>query len=487
MPPLPVFALPALTLLALPACDDPPPAPQAPTAQAPATAQPADPYDLRAVAGTTDIVIISMDCLRYDRTGLSPQHPERTPHLRAFAEQSVVFHQAQSAAAWTVPGHMSVWTARFPSRHGMVNKLAPGPDGKLIDAALAADVPTWPERLAAEGWEAAAFTGDAGVSKRFGYGRGFGIFLDDRKFGGMDHSGPPALAWVREHMIQAPPDKRTLLFFHGYDVHGQAPLPPEVNARALAPGYTGKLDGGIEEQGRYREQALQAIRQPGDPASLTGILSPEDAAFLLAVYDKKVEIADARMGQMLSLLKESGIWDRAVVALISDHGEEFMEHGAIDHGYSLYEEQLHVPMMIHFPGQKDRRDVQEPVRTLDLFPTLADALGLAQIPGTDGASLLPFLRGQGPPPGPLLAESDYRLFVHLRAIREGDHKLILDLADGKKELYNLRLDPGEKEDISAKEPRIAYELEQKLRKELARLQTDPDAFLGKRADPITVY
>ena len=467
------------------ACTDPPAPPAAPVAPPAPKADPADPYDWKARAGDLDIIVISMDCLRYDRTGLSPQFPDRTPNLRAFAEQAVVFHAAQSAAAWTVPGHMSIWTARLPSRHGLVNKLAPGPDDKLVDAQLSADIPTWPETFAAAGWEAAAFTGDAGVSKRFGYGRGFTTFLDDRKFGGMDHSGPPAMEWLRAQ--SASKDKRFLLFFHGYDVHGQAPLPPDVDARSLQPAYRGPLDGGIEEQGRYREQALQAIKKPGDPASLAGKLSPQDAAFLLAVYDKKTEIADARMGQMLALLKETGAWDNAIVALVSDHGEEFMEHGAIDHGYSLYEEQLHVPMMIHFPEQKTRRDVLDPVRTLDLFPTLADALGLPQIPGTDGASLLPFLRGQSPPPGPLIAESDYRLYVHLRAIRKGDYKLILDMSDGKKELYNLRADPGEQRDLSAAEPKIAYELEQELRAELLKAQISPEQFLGRSEAPITVY
>jgi arylsulfatase A-like enzyme len=471
-------------LLAL-ACATPTP----PTAEAPAPPTPAgprlDPKLLERSKGAedVDVIVISMDCLRHDRTGLDPTSGVRTPNLRAFADQAVVFHDAMSAASWTVPSHMAVWTARWPSRHGLVNKLMPDPAGtKLIDATLRDDIPTYPQAFAEKGWVGAAFTGDAGVSARFGYGRGFVTFLDDRKFGGMDHSGPPARAWLAEHAAK----ERMLLFFHGYDVHGQAPLPDGV--APVRGSYTGPLDGSIAEQAKYRELALSAIRNPGDAASLGSTLTKEDAAFLRGVYDQKVEIADARMGALLADLKASGVWDRSIVALMADHGEEFLEHGALDHGYSIYQEQLHVPFLIHFPGQSTRVDVHETVRTIDLFPTIADALGMTQLPDVDGTSLLPFLRGEAPtPPGPLLAESDYRLYVHLRALRKGDHKLILDLADGGVQLFDLAKDPGETRDLSKTDPRRAYEMEQELRTELLRWKTDPSRFLGRAEAPISVY
>jgi arylsulfatase A-like enzyme len=377
---------------------------------------------------------------------------------------------------------MAIWTGRWPTRHGLVNKLAPAPDGKsLVDATLREDVKTYPETLVGKGWVAGAFTGDAGVSKKFGYGRGFAEFVDDKKFGGMDHSVPGAKAFLAANAA-----KSMFLFFHGYDVHGQAPLPEGV---APARGsYAGPLDGGIAEQAKYREAALAKIQKPGDAPSLVGELSKDDAAFLLGVYDQKVEIADTRMGEFLQALKASGAWDTSIVALISDHGEEFMEHGAIDHGYSIYQEQLHVPMMIHFPGQKARVDVAEPVRTIDLFPTVFDALGYEQLPDVDGRSLIPFLAGEAAePPRPLLAESDYRLFVHHRAIRKGDHKLILDLGDNGVELYDLKNDPGETKNLAETEKKLAYELEQELRGELLKWQSDPAVYLGRSEEKIKVY
>ena len=456
-----------------------PPAPSARTVRVPASLT-----DLAARAADIDVVLISMDCLRYDRTGLAAGNEGRTPNLEALAASSVVFHDAMSPAAWTVPAHMAVFSGRWPTRHGLVNKLAPDPADptKMVDARVSDDVPLWSETLMKAGWLGAAYTGDAGVSARFGYGRGFSAFVDDKKFGGMDHSGPPAVAWLQENK-----DGRLFLFFHGYDVHGQAPLPADVSARSVMPGYAGPMDGSIEEQAKLREQALATIQKPGQDPTLDGVVTADDWAFLLAIYDKKAQIADARMAQVVQTLKDTGVWDHAIVALMSDHGEEFGEHGSIDHGYSLYQEQLHVPMMLHFPGQTERVDVRETVRTIDLFPTIFDALGLPPVEGSDGASLLPFLNGEADPPGPLLAETDYRLYAHLRAIRKGDLKLILDLEDGTVQLFDLAKDPGEKTDLAKERAREASELEQELRGHLLGWRTDATAYLGRADTPIPVY
>ncbi|MDP6935441.1 MAG: sulfatase-like hydrolase/transferase, partial [Myxococcota bacterium] len=181
-----------------------------------------------------------------------------------------------------------------------------------------------------------------------------------------------------------------------------------------------------------------------------------------------------------------GLLDRTIVVLFSDHGDEFMEHGGLDHGASLYQEQIHVVAMIRFPGYARRHDVSTPVRTIDLFPTVFDALGRTNPAGVDGRSLIPVLRGEELEL-PLFAETDYRLFVHMRAARRDNLKLILDLQDGKKELYDLDADPGEKIDISSSDPRTTYELEQELRGWMDQTRTNPQDYLGIRQKPITLF
>lgn len=469
----------ALTvLLTLSACGS------EPTAEAPKPAEPAAPpapagptFDYAARAKDLNVIVISMDALRFDHTGLGGG--TFTPNLDAFQKEAVAFTHATSAAPWTVPSHMAIFTGRWPTRHGVVNKLVPDPAGgkELVFDRLEDSIPTFPDTLVKAGWEAVAFTGGAGVSGKFGYNRGFTSYLDDKTFAGMDYSGPPAMEW-----LTANKDKHFLMFFHGYDVHGQHPV--GKTAKEIDPAYTGTLDGSIEEQAKLREAGLATIVNPGDPPN--GDVSPEDTAFLLKVYQEKVREADARLGTFLAKVKELGLYDKSVVVLLADHGEEFMEHDYLDHGATLCQHQLHVPLMVRFPGGEGAQVIDAPVRTIDAFPTVFAALGVAAPPEADGQSLLPLMRGEKLDL-PIHAESDYRLFVHLRASTVGGKKLILDLEDGQRSLYDLGADPQEQKDLSAEDAKTTYELEQDVRGWMGSMKADPNAYLGVKEEHIKLF
>ncbi len=475
-------ALGAWFLLRAPAAETPEvPAPPADASAASAAKGDAGArYDLRARAKDLNVIVIDIDSLRFDRMAAGGNADGLTPNLDAFAKEAVVFRKAVSAAPWTVPATMAIWTGRWPSAHGVTNKLKLDAKGEMAPTTLAPEITTFPETLVRAGWTGAAFTGGAGVSAVFGYGRGFTTYLDDKRFAGFDYSAPPAMAWLDQNR-----ESHFFLFLHGYDVHGQHPL-DGIDPRVAVPDYKGKLDGSIEEQARLREQGLAAIRKPGDPASLEGVLTPDDAKFLLSVYDAKVRQADERVGKVLDQLRTTGLLDRSIVAIVADHGEEFMEHAYIDHGATLCDHQLHVPLMIRFPGDTQQVFVDTPVRTLDLFPTIFDALGLEGPAGVNGRSLLPLLRGEKADL-PIYAESDYRLFVHQRMAQVGDHRLVLDLEDGQRQLFDLAADPAELHDASAAKPRETYELEQSLRTWMDATRTNPADYLGVRQDPIKIF
>lgn len=437
-------------------------------------------YDLADRSDELNVIVISLDALRYDRTGFGGNPDGLTRNLDQFAEEAVVFHDVVSAAPWTLPSHMSMWTARWPSIHGVTNKLKLLSSDQMVETSLSPGIETFPDHLIEQGWRAVAFTGGAGVQSQYGFGRGFETYLDDRYFGGFDYTVPAALEWLQEHR-----DERFFLFLHGYDTHGQFPL-PDGSISAVLSDYSGTLDGTIEENARLRESALEAIDEPGDAPHISEELSSNDIAFINDVYDRKVRDADQRVGTFLAQLRAMGLLERSIVAIVSDHGDEMMDHGAVDHGATLYQEQLHTVMMIRFPGYARRQDIAQPVRSLDLFPTLFDALGLSGPSGVNGVSLLPVLRGEELSL-PLFAETDYRLFVHLRMMRRGEHKLILDLQDGGRELYNLTSDPQEQQDISSAEPRMTYEMEQELRTWMDETRTNPEDYLGVRQNPISIF
>jgi len=434
-------------------------------------------YDLTDRAGELNLILISLDALRWDRTGVAGNPDGLTPNLDAFAEEAVVFTDATSAAPWTLPSHMSVWTGRWPSVHGVTNKLKLLGSDQMAETALSPGIETYPDHLMRQGFTAAGFTGGAGVQGRYGFGRGFETYLDDRYFGGLDYSVPAALAWADEHRSE-----RFFLFLHGYDTHGQYDL---ADGELSGIAYEGELNGSKDEQAELREGGLDAIAAPGDEPSVAS-LDAADAAFLEAVYDKKVRNADDRLGTFLGRLRAMGLYENSVIAIMSDHGDEFMEHGYVDHGPTLCQHQLHVAMMVRFPGYERRQDVDTPVRTIDLFPTLFDAMGLSGPGGVDGVSRLPLLRGEDQPID-VFAETDYRLFVHRRMIRQGDWKLTLDLQDGGRELFYLPDDPDEQNDLSSSEPRRTYEMEQALRSWMADTRTNPQDYLGLKQNPIEIF
>ena len=450
-------------------------APKAPVAATPA---PGPSFDFKADASKLNVIFISMDALRFDRTGAGGS--TYTPNLDAFAKDAVVFTKNTSAAPWTVPSHMAMFTGRWPTHHGVINKLKPNPaGGDLIFDSLKPEIPTFPEKLVDAGWKGVAFTGGAGVQAKFGYGRKFETYLDDKPFAGMDYSGPPAMEWLKAHKAD-----HFFMFFHGYDAHGQHPL-TDRDPRAVITDYKGELDGGIEEQAKLREKGLAAIQKPGDPAHLDG-LSPEDIRFLTAIYDEKVKDADKRLGLFLDTVRQEGLLDSSIIVIVGDHGEEFMEHGYLDHGATLCEHQLHVPMIIRFPKGEGARVVNDPVRSIDVFPTVFDALGVPAPAEIDGKSLLPMIRGEKQDL-PIFAESDYRLFVHLRSAVQGSKKVVLDLEDGQRSLFDVSSDKDELNDLSESDPKTTYEMEQTVRAWMASMNSDPQTFLGVEEQSIKLF
>ncbi len=192
-------------------------------------------YDLSDRAGELNILLISMDALRWDRTGLSGQATGLTPNIDAFAEEAVVFHSTVASASWTLPSHMSVWTARWPSVHGVTNKLKLLSQDQMVPTSLSPGIETFPDYLIRQGYTAAGFSGGAGVQASYGFGRDFETYQDDRPFAGLDYGVEPALEWLAAHR-----GERWFMFLHGYDSHGQYPL-SESKLEALRADYQMRL------------------------------------------------------------------------------------------------------------------------------------------------------------------------------------------------------------------------------------------------------
>lgn len=427
-----------------------------------------------------NVLFVSFDALQASHTSCLGYFRKTTPNIDKFAKEGFLFKQAIAQASWTLPSSMSWFTSLYPSEHKLLNKYSTYTENEKVLSDLSKLSPgviTLAEVLKKEGYATGAFTGDAGVSAKFGFGKGFDIYVDDAKFAGFDHSIPAAVKWIKENK-----DKKLFIFLHGYDSHGQYDPPAGYTRKFLDFKYRGQLKGGKEEQGRFREEGLEN-------GSIQ--LSDEDARFWRALYDEKISDADAKFGDFIEELKNLGLFKKTIIILTADHGTEFYEHKRFDHGFSLYEELIHVPLVIYLPGEEGGRVINDQARSIDLMPTILDLLKIKVSDEVKsqmrGVSLKPALEGRY-----LIlnafSETDYRLFTHKRSIRTPDGwKLIYTLESDQKELYNLNNDPAEQRNLIGVERRKAYELEQELFSWLKSIQKDFNSYRHGKETVIKEY
>ncbi len=408
-----------------------------------------------AYAGA-NVILIELNPLRWDHVGLYGSSRGLTPMLDAFSSNAIRFEQAIAVAPWCVPGKLAMWTGLYPTTHGMHNKLMTSASGEVVPAVLSSTIPTYPEALKAAGYAVVGFTGDAGVAGSFGFNRGFDRYVDDREFGGLDYAAPLAIEWLKTHTQQ-----RFFLWLNGYDAHWHYEPPGGYQKRFCAT-YRGRLTGRVEERKLLDDRILETRFTKDAPSGLG--FSSEDKAFYEALYDEKVQDADARLGRFLKSLDELGLTKNTIVVMFSGGGDEYFDHGFLGHGLTLYEEILHVPLLMRLPDRDAQQAISQQVRLFDVFPTLFDLLGIRFDHPVQGVSLLPALNGQ--PLGlEAMAETRFRLSTHQYALRTADshYKLIYSQAPSKRvELYDLWKDPHEQDNIAAKQPRLTDELEQRL-------------------------
>jgi arylsulfatase A-like enzyme len=379
-----------------------------------------------------------------------------TPTIDAMAKSGYNFTNNISVASWTVPASMSWFTGVYPSEHKLTNKFAVfnPPNNKLSNLKeLSPDLTTLAEILKDNGYVTGGFTGNAGVSGFFGYGQGFDqYFFEKGKFGSMGVSIPKALDWLKENK-----GKKFFMFLHGYDAHGQAVPAEGFDYRFVDKGYDKKFTGSAQEQEALREEGL---------AKGTVTLRDEDVRFWRAIYDEKIQRTDAKFKGFVEELKKMGLLEKTIFILTSDHGTEFHEHGRFDHGFSLYDELIHVPLVINLPGRTAGKVITDQISSLDIMPTILELLAVKVSDKAKGQlrgqSLVPALQGK-PVAKDVYSETDYRQYTYKRSVITKDGwKFIYTLENKGRELYNLKADPKETVNLVEKEPRRAYELEQQL-------------------------
>jgi arylsulfatase A-like enzyme len=390
-------------------------------------------------------VLIVVDTLRADHLGAYGHSEATSTGLDLRATRGALFERAFAPSSWTLPSFASLYTGVWPAAHGVGRE----PGKEKAYTALSGELRVLAEILAEQGFETAAIVNNPFLHPGFGLARGFEVYR--YVYGNLLHQPRASqIAWAGLRWLdERDPGRRFLLVLHFFDPH--LTYDPHRSVRGtFTSGYRGALELPVGGLG-----AANASWAPSDP---------EDRRFVSGAYDEEVLFVDRQLEHFLKGLEQRRLADETLVVLTADHGEELFDHGGFEHGHSLYQELLHVPLAFWGPGVQPGR-IDAPVSLVDVLPTLLEGLGLPPLPGLDGVSLWPLVaRRETLAERPILAEGTLH-GPERRALVRWPWKLV-EVEGGSSGLFDLERDPREKDDLAASQP----ERLRALGEELARLR-----------------
>ena len=392
-----------------------------------------------------NVVVVLVDALRAQSLGLYGYDRKTAPHVAAFARGGYVFDHAYAQAPCTFPSVNSILTSRPPL------EFVGQPDGRL---GIPDGIPTLPEILRAHGYSTAAISASpivrrtpSGFNPHGGFGRGFERFNE-------------ACLWNRatcvnqrvRRMLPHLPEP-FFLYLHYMDVHGPY-RPPETWPRKFAVDpYRGTTEGVATGD----PNPIEALLSGGtDPDSI-----PRAAVeHLRDLYDEEIAFFDAHFQVLLDELRRRGRLDRTLFVFLADHGEQFLEHGEVKHCHSVFDVETRVPLIVRLPRELEKlppRRIESPVANLDVLPTILDYLRIEPPAGLEGKSLRPAIDDRTAVHGAVFSS-----WGGQRAARGERYKLILQLGNGSRQLFDLASDPGETRDVLDEHRKIAHRLAREL-------------------------
>lgn len=423
------------------------------------------------IDGIRNVIFITIDALRADHLGCYGYDKETSPRIDDLAKNSILFTQAISNSPTTVTSFKSTMTSTYPSMCG----------GEKYLSNLRTTVA---EVLKANGYVTAAFHSNPFLSRYFGYNRGFDFFYDalfttdkslasrirqpiksvlnrtgfdwtvfwKKPHDSVDFINQKAISWLKEN------ESEFFLWLHYMDVHWPY-LPPKEyqrNESLISKQKTIKLNRDL-------------LRKPEEEIS-------KQLDTIVELYDAEIRYVDSSFGLLLDELEEINLFDETLIIITSDHGDEFLDHGGFGHPSKLYElplfkplfrlprnsnygnppklydELIHVPLIIHAPNNQNAgTKITDQVQLLDIPPTIVDAFGLKKVKLFLGESLFsPDYGNLGQKMG--IISENIGLNNSLKiSLRTPEWKFIIDESNAKYELYNLKKDPKEKNDLSESE------------------------------------
>ncbi|MFP6663120.1 MAG: sulfatase, partial [Deltaproteobacteria bacterium] len=380
-----------------------------------------------------NILLYLMDTLRADHTSAQGYKRRTTPRLDALASEGTLFEQASSTAPVTRPSTASILTSLFPSQ-----------THARLERGLSDEAETLAEILRKEGWSTWAFVANGNIfAPGFGFDQGFDRFETIRGSNLDNHAHTSEINQLLFPLLKAQVDEPFFLYVHAVDPHSPYDPPPSHRNLFTDKDYAGSVEPAKSVRKELRKQKM-------DQASID---------FVVGLYDEDIRYQDETFGLLLDELARHHQLENTLVVVVSDHGDEFLEHGDWEHGSRLYEHQTHVPFIVKGPGVAKSR-VTEPVSLIDVMPTILGLVGAPIPAAAAGQNLAPVLRGERKPPQRAIYNEEVAHGREWNALSEDGWKIIRrapwtegDSDEGKAtyQLFHLRADPGETVDLARRE------------------------------------
>jgi len=366
-----------------------------------------------------NVLFITLDTTRADHIGCYGYPQIKTPNIDGLAAEGILFQNATSQCPLTLPSHSSMFTGSYPFFNGVRD------NGGFY---LEEDQVTLAEVLRQAGWATSAFIGAFVLDSRWGINQGFDYYYDNFDFAkykkisldSVQREGGEVIKAFFEWYEKNPPS-RFFSWIHLYDPHTPYE-PPEPY----------KTQYGGQEYG---------------------------------LYDGEIAYVDSLIGLVLESLKSKGVLEKTVVVIVGDHGESLGEHHESSHGFFIYDATVSVPLIIRIPSAELRgKTITAQVQNIDLMPTLCEILGLPIPKAVQGQSLLPLIAGQKPKQeNTAYSESYYPRYHYgwseLKSLRTSRYKFV---QAPRPELYDLTLDPRERDNLYGRDRSLAEEFARKL-------------------------
>ncbi len=366
-------------------------------------------------------VLIVIDSLRADHLGCYGYDRDTSPAIDDLSRQSLFFRSAISSAPWTSPSVASMVTSQYPAVLGFEGTPPIPIDSRYVTLA---------EVFRENNYVTKGIVANTCVSSSLGFDQGFDSYDEDNA-AGHGHVSSPSLLRKATAFLDGHGDEKFFLYVHYFDPHYDYIQHEDYN---YYPDYEGCL---------YSSQTIEELRKG------TLCIGESDLEYLEALYDSEIRFTDESIGGLVDVLKELDLYDNTLIVLTADHGEEFLdrEDHWIGHTKKLYREQLHVPLLVKLPWSDEGKVVEDDYDLIGLMPAILGFIGL-DIPAAyeyEGHAFSPDERTT-PDARPIISETNR--WARLRSVTWRDWKYIYNVETKTKELYDLGVDPAERENVA---------------------------------------